>query len=89
MNPDGGEPWQVTEAKTGVVSFDWNKDGSFLAYLAGEDKEKQIWILPQTGEKSVQLTKHETPVESWFWSPDGKKVYFIAADKFDENEKKG
>ncbi len=88
MNPDGGEPWQVTEAKTGVVSFDWNKDGSFLAYLAGEDKEKQIWILPQTGEKSVQLTKHETPVESWFWSPDGKKVYFIAADKFDENEKK-
>jgi dipeptidyl aminopeptidase/acylaminoacyl peptidase len=88
MNPDGGEPWQVTEAKTGVVSFDWNKDGPFLAYLTGEEKEKQIWILPQTGEKSVQLTKHETPVESWFWSPDGKKVYFIAADKFDENEKK-
>jgi dipeptidyl aminopeptidase/acylaminoacyl peptidase len=88
MNPDGGEPWAVTEAKAGVISFDWNKDGSFLAYLSGEDKEKQVWILPQRGEKSIQLTKHETPVESWFWSKDGKNIYFIAADRFDENEKK-
>jgi len=88
MNPDGGEPWQVTEAKAGVISFDWNKDGSFLAFLSGEDKEKQIWILPESGEKAAQLTKHETPVESWFWSPDGKKVYFTAPDRFDEIEKK-
>lgn len=88
MNPDGGEPWQVTEVKTGVISFDWNEDGSFLAYLTGEDKERQVWILPESGEKATQLTKHETPVESWFWSQDGKKVYFTAADRFDENEKK-
>jgi len=88
MNPDGGEPWQVTEAKDGAISFDWNKEGSFLAYLTGKEKERQLWILPESGDKSTELTKHETPVESWFWSPDGKRIYFIAADRYDEIEKK-
>jgi dipeptidyl aminopeptidase/acylaminoacyl peptidase len=88
MKPDGGEAWQVTEAKEGVISFGWNKDGSCLAFLTGKDKDIQLWILPSSGEKAWQLTKHETPVESWLWCPAGKKIYFVAPDRYDETDKK-
>lgn len=88
MRPDGGEAWQVTETKDGVISYRWNKEGSYIAFLSGKDREKQIWLIPGSGGEAIQLTEHDTPVESWFWSPEGERIYFIAADKYDEIEKK-
>ena len=42
MRPDGGEAWQATDSKEEVISYDWNKDGSWLAFLSGKDKERQL-----------------------------------------------
>ncbi|MFQ6038247.1 MAG: TolB family protein, partial [Candidatus Aminicenantales bacterium] len=89
MRPDGGEAWQVTEAKDGVISFDWDRQGMFLAYLAGKEKDRQLWIIgPEDGGKARPLTKHATPVEDWEWSLEGDKIYFLAPDTYDETEKK-
>ncbi len=84
MKPDGGEAWPATDAKEAVSSFAWNKDGRFLAYLTGKDKDVQLWVLPEGEKKPLQLTQHETPIETWLWSTDGKSVYFIAPDRYDE-----
>lgn len=37
----GGEPEQITDAKTGVVSFKWSPDGSRLAYLMKDPDSKE------------------------------------------------
>jgi dipeptidyl aminopeptidase/acylaminoacyl peptidase len=37
----GGEPEQITNAKTGVLSFQWSPDGSRLAYLMRDPETKE------------------------------------------------
>ena len=91
MRPDGGEAWQVTDDKDGVVSFQWSRDGKYLTYLSGKPEERQIWIMPGEGGDAEKLTDHKTPVITYNWSPDSKKIYFIAPDSVDslDKERKG
>ncbi len=87
MRPDGGEAWQVTDDKYGVSSYEWSKDGKYLAYLGGKSDERQIWIMPGKGSYAEKLTNHKTPIISYLWSPDGKKIYFVAPDSVDSLNK--
>jgi len=54
------------------VTFSWSPDGDKIALIHNDD----IWIVPLTGETSVQLTK--TPEnERWVsWSPDGRMISY-------------
>jgi dipeptidyl aminopeptidase/acylaminoacyl peptidase len=90
MRPDGGEARKLTEAKDGVGAFAFSKDGKWLAFSAGKDDTQQIWVLPVAEietAKTAQLTKHVTPVTSWQFAPDSKRIYFIAPDSFDKDNK--
>jgi dipeptidyl aminopeptidase/acylaminoacyl peptidase len=58
MRVDGGEAFQVTDAETGVNSFQWSPDGSHIAYTATDPKseaEKQR----ETEKRDVQIVDEE------------------------------
>ena len=83
MRPDGGEARKVTDDKFGASSYEWSRDGKYLAYLGGRPEERQIWIMPGKGGDAEKLTDHEIPVSSFLWNPDSRKIYFIAPDNVD------
>ena len=90
MRPDGGEARKITEAKDGVGTFAFSKDGKWLAFSSGKENEQQVWTLPVAEietAKAVPLTKHSTPVTWWRFAPDNKRLYFIAPDTFDKDNK--
>jgi dipeptidyl aminopeptidase/acylaminoacyl peptidase len=41
IRTSGGEAFQLTDTKAGVSDFEWSPGGKQLAFLQGEDKEKQ------------------------------------------------
>jgi dipeptidyl aminopeptidase/acylaminoacyl peptidase len=87
MRADGGEASRVSDAKDGVESFAFSKDATWLAFSAGKDDERQLWIvaLADVGkEKPLQLTTHKAPVTSWQFSPDSKRIYFLSPDSVDK-----
>jgi dipeptidyl aminopeptidase/acylaminoacyl peptidase len=90
MSPDGGEARRITDAKDGVAGHQFSRDGKWLVYAAGKPEERQLWALPAQGieeAKPVQLTKHATPVGQWQLSKDGTKIFFVAIDSVDKDDK--
>ena len=89
IRPDGGEARKVTDADDGVSDWDWSRDGSRLAYLAGPEGRRQIWLLPGDGVgKAQQLSRHATDVSNFTWSEDGKAILFVAPDEPDSTRRK-
>ena len=90
MRPDGGESRKITDAKDGVATFDFTSDGRWLVYGAGKAEDRQLWMLPVVGIDSVPpvpLTKHATPLGTWQLSDDGKRVFFLAPDSVDMDDR--
>src|SRR5207342_2891594 len=76
MRLDGGEAKRVTDARDGVGTYSFSKDGKSIVYASGRADGEQIYVLPIADlwqgdiPKSVQLTRHATGVGNWQWSPD-------------------
>jgi dipeptidyl aminopeptidase/acylaminoacyl peptidase len=90
MRPDGGEASKISDAKEGVGTFAFSKDGKWLAFSAGKEDERQVWIITVAGinkDKPVQLTKHKAPVTWWQFSPDSRRIYFLSPDSVDKANK--
>ena len=90
MRPDGGEARKITDAKEGVSTLAFSKDGKWLAYRSGKSDEEQLYALPVAGidsAKPVQLTHQQAGVGLWKWSPDSRRIYFVTADTLDKDEK--
>jgi dipeptidyl aminopeptidase/acylaminoacyl peptidase len=90
MRPDGGEARKITDAKEGVSTLAFSKDGKWLVYRSGKSDEEQLYALPVVGidsAKPVQLTHQTAGVGLWKWSPDAKRIYFVTADTLDKDEK--
>ncbi|MEP7380564.1 MAG: prolyl oligopeptidase family serine peptidase [Gemmatimonadota bacterium] len=90
MRPNGGEAEKITDAKDGVGSFAFSKDGKWLAFAAGKNDEQQLMVLPVAGmdsSKSRPLTKHASPIGWWRFSADSKTLYFVAQDSVDKADK--
>jgi dipeptidyl aminopeptidase/acylaminoacyl peptidase len=90
MRPDGGEARKITDAKDGVSTLDFSKDGKWLVYRSGKSDEEQLYSLPMVGidsAKPVQLTHQQAGVGLWKWSPDSRRIYFVTADTLDKDEK--
>ncbi len=90
MRVDGGEARRVTDAKDGVSDFVLSKDGHWLFYRAGRAEARQLYRLPLEhldAPAVQQLTKQPAGVDSWELAPDEARVYFISADRVDEDEK--
>ncbi|MCC7156733.1 MAG: S9 family peptidase [Bryobacterales bacterium] len=90
MRPDGGEARRITDAKDGVGAFAFSRDGKWLAFSAGKEDQRQIWAMPAAEIETanpVQWTRHATPVDSWQFAPDSQRIYFLALDRFDKDNK--
>jgi dipeptidyl aminopeptidase/acylaminoacyl peptidase len=90
MRPDGGEARKISDAKDGVSTLDFSKDGRWLVYRSGKADEEQLYALPVAGidsAKPVQLTHQLAGVGLWKWSPDSRHIYFVTADTLDKDEK--
>jgi dipeptidyl aminopeptidase/acylaminoacyl peptidase len=90
MRPDGGEARKITDARDGVSTFAFSRDGRWLVYRSGKTDEEQLYALPVAridSATAVQLTKHPTGVGLWQWAPDSKRIYFITGDTVDRDEK--
>ena len=91
MHPDGGEARKITDARDGVTTFAFSKDGKSLVYRSGKAGEEQLYRLPVAGldsdAKAEQITRHPTGVGIWRFAPTGNRIYFITADTIDLDEK--
>jgi dipeptidyl aminopeptidase/acylaminoacyl peptidase len=95
MRVDGGEARRVTDAREGVSSFSFSKDGKFIVYGSGRAGDEQLYALTiadldrnQIGlPKPLQLTHHATGIGTWQWSPDGTRIYFVTPDSVDRDDR--
>ncbi|HEX9582473.1 MAG TPA: prolyl oligopeptidase family serine peptidase, partial [Gemmatimonadales bacterium] len=93
LRPDGGEARRVTDAADGVADFAFSRDGQWLVFRAGGSGEQQLYRLPVAAiaagdAQAEQLTRQPAGVGRWQIARDGRRVYFIAADSADPDEKR-
>jgi dipeptidyl aminopeptidase/acylaminoacyl peptidase len=62
IHQDGGEAWMLSDAKGGVSSFEWSRDGKQVAYLSKEPKSDD--------RKKKEKDKDDaiTPSEMYAWN---------------------
>ena len=90
MRPDGGEARRITDAKEGVSTFAFSRDGRWLVYRSGKAAEEQLYRLAVAGidtAKPEQITKQAAGVGTWEWAPDSRRIYFAGPDTPDPDEK--
>ncbi|MBC8088413.1 MAG: S9 family peptidase [Phycisphaerae bacterium] len=90
MRADGGEAQKITDAKDGVGTFAFTRDGKSLIYSAGKAEEAQLWSLPVAGidtARPTQVTRHVPGVKNWQLADNGKAAFFLASDSVDTDEK--
>jgi dipeptidyl aminopeptidase/acylaminoacyl peptidase len=93
MRPDGGEARRISDAKDGVTTYAFSKDGAWLVYRSGPVTQEQLHALPVAAlaagdsARSTQLTRHPNGVGLWRLSPDSKRIYFVTADTTDPDER--
>ena len=91
MRPDGGEARRITDAKDGVGPFAFSYDGEWLAYTVGKDDDRSVWAisLDEIDEaEPVRLMDHDTPIIWWAFAPDSERIYFIAPDSVDKDNRR-
>jgi len=90
MRPDGGEARRITDAKEGVSTFAFSRDGRWLVYRSGKAAEEQLYRLPVDRielAKPDQITRQAAGVGTWAWAPDSRRIYFVGPDTPDPDEK--
>jgi dipeptidyl aminopeptidase/acylaminoacyl peptidase len=89
MRVDGGEARKVSDAKDGVNTFAFSRDGKWVAFSAGKAEDRQLWIAAMDGDSApVALSKHTTPVGAWEWSPESSRIFFVSADRQDKDDQR-
>lgn len=90
MRADGGEARRITDAKDGVSTFDFTRDGRWLIFRAGKAGEEQLYrlfVAAIDSAKPEQITRQSAGVGTWKSSPDSRRIYFATADTLDPDEK--
>jgi dipeptidyl aminopeptidase/acylaminoacyl peptidase len=91
MRIDGGEARRITDARDGVSTFAFSPDGRWLVYRSGRSGEEQLHRLTvadlEAEARPAPITTHPTGVGTWRWAPDSRRIYFIAPDRLDADEK--
>lgn len=93
LRVDGGEAKRVTDAREGVSTFSFSKDGSKIIYRSGRSGDEQLYTMNVSdlftvdSPRATQLTRHPTGVASFQFSSDGKHVYFVSPDSIDRDDR--
>lgn len=80
---DGGMPRRmIADGGSGAT---WAPDGRRFAFAArrGDDKVRQIYLMPADGGEAVRLTRSATSAAGVAWPGDGRFLYFLA-DQLDD-----
>ncbi|HEX3865392.1 MAG TPA: prolyl oligopeptidase family serine peptidase [Gemmatimonadaceae bacterium] len=93
MRLDGGEAKRLTDARDGVSTFSFSKDGTSIVYASGRAGDEQLYAVSTAdlwngdAPKAVQWTRHATGIGNWQWSPSGTRVYFVTPDSIDRDDR--
>jgi len=74
ITPEGGEPRALPV--TGGSEPQYSPDGRWLAYIAPEAGEPEIWLWSTEDREARPLTRLGSRMEAFSWSPDGRKIAF-------------
>lgn len=58
----------------------WSPDGTWLAFLRGQDGPAQVWLLPVAGGEPRRLTDLPLGAGELVWSPDGSRLAVTAPE---------
>ena len=84
MRTDGGEARRITDAPDGVTDWAFSDDGRWIAFLAGRNAERQVWVVDAEGmDAPRKATDHPTPVQSFEWRDGSHEILFTAPDDWD------
>jgi len=72
---EGGTPRLVTPKGPSYL-HGWSPDGKLLTYCALRNGEYDVYVIPVSGGKEVQLTNAKGLDDGPEYSPDGKYIYF-------------
>lgn len=88
-NADGSEAKMLTTSKKSESSPVWIKNGSKIAYLAGDTEGcTQIFEMNADGTERKQLSFNKTDIEGFLFSPDETKVMYISSVPYYHNIQK-
>lgn len=88
-NADGSEAKMLTTSKKSESSPVWIKNGSKIAYLAGDAEGcTQIFEMNADGTERKQLSFNKTDIEGFLFSPDETKVMYISSVPYYHNIQK-
>jgi TolB protein len=73
---DGSNPRQLTDNEVNDMWPSWSPDGSKIAFMSGEMKHHQLWVMNIDGSEKTRLTHNA--FDDWRprWSPDGTRIAF-------------
>ncbi|NKB65589.1 MAG: hypothetical protein GKR89_00885 [Candidatus Latescibacteria bacterium] len=79
MDPDGGEPYNLTQNNLHDRNATWSPDGSQIVFAASTDfrANPDIWVMNAAGGDQINLTNNPDSDDNWpSWSPDGSHIVF-------------
>jgi tricorn protease len=60
-----------------LLQYNWSPDGKWIAFAREDDEyNSDVFVIPSTGGKSVNISRHPDEDEIPVWSKDGKKLAF-------------
>ncbi len=86
----GGEARKISDIQGGggVSSFEFSRDGKWIAFRAGRTDSSQIYIYNLETGKADALTREASGVTQFRWTPDSSRVFFTSPDERSENERR-
>lgn len=79
-----GNVTRLTDTRAANTSPVWSLDGTQIAYVSNQDKQREIYLMNADGSGSRRLTHRPGNDFSPRWLPDGSQIIF-ASDQDDYN----
>jgi dipeptidyl aminopeptidase/acylaminoacyl peptidase len=86
VDPDAGEPRQLTTGDFDHVAPAWSPDNRWIAYVANPEPDADftnvadVWVIPTEGGEPRKVTRSLGPCGSLAWSPDGRWIAYFGHD---------
>ena len=77
----GGAAQRLTTHPGVETTAHFSPDGALLAFIAGYDGGRDVYVMPASGGEPKRLTYDPLAYEVQGWTPDGKNVLYNAVDR--------
>jgi dipeptidyl aminopeptidase/acylaminoacyl peptidase len=85
----GGEARKISDVPSGAVtSFEFSRDGKWIAFRAGRADSSQVYLYNLETGKADALTREAAGVTQFRWASDSSRVFFTSPDERSENERR-